>query len=211
MTNTKPPKFQFQKGFTLLELLIAVFITSFLGFAIYTVFSQGLRLWSRASKERPEVGVNLFLEKLSSDLRNSLLYSANPLIGTSDSIQFYTLGESQLRSKIPENQHRLQPKRVMYLFDRNKTFINRIQLNYDDLLNSVNNLTQTTPVASSIIGCKYSYLKRERTKSIDWIGQWNDPCIPEAIKVNVDYQDKTRTRSLSKIISIPIGGCVPSS
>lgn len=59
------------KGFTLVEMIVAIVIAASLGAVIYTTFAQGVRLWTRAAKDRGEWKVDLWVEKMTGELRNA--------------------------------------------------------------------------------------------------------------------------------------------
>jgi len=195
------------KGFTLMELVIATLIISFLGTVIYTVFVQGLRLWNRAVKERPEIGIGLCFEKLTVDLRNALVYSNVGLVGGTDSMEFYTLGDSELY--LPENkfERRTEPLLVQYSFQKSDSAVRRSQLNYYEILNQAKIPQKSARIADHIVRLKFSYFRSDPKAVVDWASQWQEKCLPEAVKINLDFKDQNKVKSMSKIISLPAGGC----
>ena len=70
------------EGFTFVEMIVAIVITASLGIAVYTTFAQGVRLWTRTAKDRGEWKVDLWVEKMTEDLRNSFWDPLCPLKGT---------------------------------------------------------------------------------------------------------------------------------
>lgn len=198
-----------KKGFTLVELIIATTILFFLGFSIYQVFSQGVRLWNRASKNRPETEISLFFEKLASDLRNSVKLSGQEFIGSSNGLSFYALGLQDIYHNA-KTERVAQPLWIRYEFNRDRTEIQRSQSGYYAILNSGQTPEKIGQMASHVVGCKYAYLKRDKDGTTDWINQWKNECRPEAVKVYVDYQEKMKIHTISKTIAIPSGeSCLP--
>ncbi|MDO8535444.1 MAG: prepilin-type N-terminal cleavage/methylation domain-containing protein, partial [Candidatus Omnitrophota bacterium] len=65
-----------KKGFTFIELIVAITIFSIMAVSIYSVFRAGVRLWYRTN---PLIQANqstrYFFNTLSADLKNSVSYN----------------------------------------------------------------------------------------------------------------------------------------
>lgn len=67
------------KGFTFIELIIALTIFSVIALGIYSTFSTGLITWRRGeSSGRLEQQARFILDKMAKELRNALIYNYGP-------------------------------------------------------------------------------------------------------------------------------------
>ena len=113
------------QGLTLPEIIISILILSFLGAVIYATVSQSLRLWQRATEERPEFDIDLFVEKLKTDLRNAYTSNARSFSGEEATLEFDVL----------DAYTSLQwPRRVFYFFDEKNQFLRRGMVGFDQVL-----------------------------------------------------------------------------
>jgi Tfp pilus assembly protein PilE len=62
-------------GFTLVEMLIVAVTLSIVSLAMYAIFNNGLKIWQRVSSQIPESEVNIFFDKFSLDLKNTVRFS----------------------------------------------------------------------------------------------------------------------------------------
>ena len=68
-------------GFTLIETLLVVAISSVIALTIYSTFNSGLKIWQRLTKKEQASDLNIFFEKISYDLRNSFKFSDIKFVG----------------------------------------------------------------------------------------------------------------------------------
>ena len=197
-------------GFTLIELLLAVLIISFLGEALYGVFTQGIRLWRRAVREKPEIEIDLYFEKLTADLRNAFNYPKKPFIGNEEAMEFYSLSDSvpQISRKGAGLGAAIQPIRIQYQYRSEAKSIYRAVTDYFGILSSTKESARVSEVARHIVRSEYRYFRNDPRHFMDWVLRWSADCAPDAVKVNLDYEDQQKVKSVSKIISVPSGTCV---
>ena len=189
------------QGFTLIEVLLAIFLWALVGGAVYSLFSQGLKLWKRSSQSGIATDALFYLEKMESDLRNAIPIVNNQFLGEKDSFEFYTLGFNQSFA----NEKELI--RVRYLFDEASQNIRRYTGNYLKILNEDKNLGLSEGVSASAVRCEYNYHYSDANKNFEWLNKWQEKCLPDAVKVFIEYRDKNQIQNISKVILIPQGGC----
>lgn len=185
------------KGFTLVEVILSAVLVALLGGAIYLTLSQGVRIWNRAAKNRPEIDIYMGFEKLTDDLRNALKYSTGKFKGSIDSLEFYTQNST---SGVPG------PMQVSYLFDRNKKQVKRTKLDYRQILNTVQTPSEEV-IMQGITDATFSYYFSDRSMVGSWKNFWDTLCIPEAVRVSVSYKDQNQLRKATRTVIVPVGGC----
>ncbi|MBI3306476.1 MAG: hypothetical protein HYZ84_01530 [Candidatus Omnitrophica bacterium] len=195
----------------MIEVIVTAVIVSFLGTIIYTTFLGGNRIWRYAMMGSAESEIDYFLEKLTVDLRNAFPFTANILVGAPASLQFYTripAGEkSVLWGKVPLQQ----PVRVRYHFEQDSHEVQRTQETYQQmLLPSTIGEDQTDQVAGDIRGIAIHYdMSVNKPTPGQWVSYWNRPCLPRAIKLDIEYGKDKAEKTMSRIIPVPAGGCAP--
>ena len=87
--NTQMKKGYSKKGgFTLIEILMVTALLSVIGLSLFSVFNSGISVWQRLTQEVIAEDVNLFFEKISSDLQSTFLFSEISFQGKEDEISF---------------------------------------------------------------------------------------------------------------------------
>lgn len=195
-----------ENGFTLIETLLAVLIISLISAALYSVFSNGIKVWHRATVAKPQYEIGLVLEQLQSDIRNALMYDRVPFKGQSATIEFYAWGHGTGQAKtgqVPDG-----PVRIQYGFKSSDHTITRKVIPYYDLLNQQDKHAVTRNLAGGIQRCTFQYFKKvNELLASSWHASWSDPCLPDAIKASIEFLEGDTQKSLTKIISVPAGGC----
>lgn len=185
------------KGFTLVEILIAVLITSFLGAVIFSVFSQGVRLWDRAYQQRSNFDIYYFVEKLNTDLQNSFIFSNDDFIGKPNSMEFYSLAPDQhFKSDLP----------VKVQYSLQGSSVNRQELSYEKVL-AGNKQGFSQVLLDRISSCQFQYYFTDFQNVFEWMNYWQKDCLPSAVKILIEYRENNKTHQRSDIVWLPQGGC----
>ena len=77
-----------RRGFTLIEVLLVSALFSLAGVMIYYSFANGLKLWRRAQVIQKEEGIQMFLDKMGQDLRQTLYFSKIKFDGQENLLSF---------------------------------------------------------------------------------------------------------------------------
>ena len=207
-----------KKGFTFIELILAVTIFAIIAVSIYSVFRVGIQLWYRTSPLiQANQSVRLFFNTISLDLKNSIPYNKPGVSlkstfgeekksvnfeGEKQKISFYALVEV---AEPPAPPH-TELARIIYSYDRNKKSVKRAvaaakeglsetEARFEDILENVD---------AKDFGFEYCYkLGSSKTEyDYEWKDEWEEEDrdggkIPRGVKVKaLDY---------SKTIFIPTG------
>ena len=193
------------EGFTLVEMIVAIVITASLGLAVYSTFAQGVRLWTRASKDRGEWKVDLWVEKMTGDLRNSFWDSKCPLKGTRTEISFATLTHDAVgarREGLPIYSH--------YVFDSKSEAVIFQKNTFENGLMSRPIPKMATSVLEKIVAFELEYYSYDpKAKVYRWESQWNKDCFPEAVKITIEPEQMNHHKWI-RMISIPAENACPA-
>lgn len=115
------------RGFTLLEMMVALAILAVLGTAVVALFAGGLRAWERVRNVgEPQARVALGFEMPERDLHNAVPCFAIPFQGAVDSIVFPTL--LAVTNGVESMRYRIGT--VRYVLDRTRHVVRRNAWSY---------------------------------------------------------------------------------
>ena len=77
-----------KRGFTFIELIIAVAIFSVISLVVYSAFYMGIKAWRRSQGERDVQEIRLGLLKIEKELKRTFFFSQAPFNGSSSEIVF---------------------------------------------------------------------------------------------------------------------------
>lgn len=197
-----------QRGLTLVEMLVALSISAFLGIVLYTVFAQGCRVWQRANRERPQIDLDIALEKITADLRNVVTWSKSVkgLKGDKKSVEFYTrMPSSPGKPELETAELRMKPGRVRYLWNAGAKTLVRSAEGYGQLLGSQRDKLREQVLLRGVESFKLDYFSPGKEKGL-WVKDWGEEGMPAAVKVTVEFENR-RGKPLSKIVGLPGMAC----
>ena len=194
------------KGFTLIETILAVAIISVIALAVYSTFNQGIRLWQRLTQRTPVSELNIVFEKISSDLRNSFKFSGINFVGGEDNIAFATV----ILTANKDEENVLTVGEVGYFFDVRTGSLNRQQRNYNQVCqNKPTLLRQMLNNVKSLSFQYYCYNLAQETYI--WKNNWQageveeERSIPLAVRMRLEFDDNTKEERIIRTIAIPVG------
>ncbi len=202
----KVPRGKFLTGFTLIETILTVAMFSVIALAIYSTFSQGVRLWQRLTQRTPSSELNMVFEKMSSDLRNSFGFSGINFVGGEDNITFATLIFSANKDK----QKALSLGEVGYSFDAQTGSLNRQQRNYSQVYR--NKSTHLRQMLNNVkfLSFRYYYYNPAQEEYV-WKDNWQaregeeERSIPLAVRISLEFDENTKEEEVTRTITIPAG------
>ena len=193
------------RGFTLIELLIVTVIISFLGIVLYTTFYQGIALWHRAQTDLGEFRDAWFNEKLTSDLHNIIPMGRRLVRGSEKKFEFYALVPGRELGQKGDGAGLLFPCRLRYDFDAGTRQVTCEVQSYSQILMEAKENLRAAPVFEHVRDVHLEYYGRAEKPVIIWQRRWEKECLPDAVKVSVEYEDKKQP--FVRIIDVPGGGC----
>lgn len=191
-------------GFTLIEILIVMAILSVVALAVFSTFNSGIKIWQRLTKSAIAGDLDIFLEKISYDLRNSFKSSEIKFVGRSNNVDFATLALTEAGKK----DRGLAVGGVGYYFDTETGVINRRQADYSQVYQ--NKYAQPRQVMGNVRSLNFQYYYYDPEGEVyAWTDTWGEEMqgvIPQAVRVNVAFTDGDEIRMITKAITIPSGG-----
>lgn len=191
-----------KKSLTLIEVLITTAILSLVGFAVYSTFANGLRIWKRARIIKEETrSVVLSLEKIVLDLRNALNFSQIPFEGDSSFISFAARVKTEDKEKTVLGQ-------IIYAIDLGKNRLYKEERTYSEFLEDKETNRKTALSGVKKVKFSFCYLDNA-TGDYRWKDDWKkeeQDSLPWAVKLDLVLErENKKDLKLSRIIIIPVG------
>lgn len=186
-----------KSGFTLVELLITLVISTLMITALCMVFISGLKAGGRAKANFSKYqSLRIFFLTLEGDLRNALAYEPLPFKGTEDQMEFpsFTLshGKSGGEKKLIE---------IGYLLKKGKLIRSEESIKKE----LKDKEPAAKPVLSGIKAIHFEYPYKQEVGETIFLPFWlEEPYqgIPKAVKVRIELLSGVQ---YSKVVSIPQG------
>lgn len=191
--------FSYQRGFTLVEILIVSTIVSILAAGLGSSFVSGMRLWGRASQQDlVRFNAWLTLDTIARELRQTVKAPFAPITGDARELSFPSVVNGRI-------------VKVTYLYEGYEKRITRKEVGFQDLVEeTLEAATKERVVFSPALDLAIEYATFDPTqldadghpKGYEWISEWEDDegAIPVAIRITM----KVRNATLIKIILLPI-------
>ncbi|MCM8780610.1 MAG: prepilin-type N-terminal cleavage/methylation domain-containing protein [Candidatus Omnitrophica bacterium] len=170
---------------TLIELLIVVMLIGILSLVAYATFSSGVRIWQRFNQPIPEEDVNIFFDRLNSDLRNSFRFKDIAFVGRQDRFEFPTLVTS------PRLGYKSVGK-VIYVYNTDSEALIREQKDFSHIYTQEEGVIQTMLRNVNYFKVQYYFFDLQKRRYL-WQEDWPKDDLPLAVRVEfqLNYADKT--------------------
>src|SRR3989338_4090918 len=168
-----------EKGFTLIEFMVAASILGFIGLAILTTFGSGCSVYERVQAYGgAQADALLALEELERDVRNIVPISTIPVEAEADRIAFPAVIETYEEVEGEEAQLRASIGKVVYFLEGmglEGKVLKKSTLNYSDAVSGgtdSENADETLVSVSNLAFRYYSYNADEG--EYHWDDVWSD-------------------------------------
>jgi prepilin-type N-terminal cleavage/methylation domain-containing protein len=186
------------EGFTLIEILVVTVILSVVSLAIFTTFSNGIKIWKRINTEITGEDLFIFCDRFGFDLRNSFKFTGIKFLGKEDSLEFPT--------KV--NSPRLNAKtvgRVSYEYNPDARILIRRQTDFSGVYSA-----EEVPPKQSLKDIKnakflYYFYDKEKKEYV-WLEEWSRDELPLAVKMELEFAGQDKNNKFIRTFSIPAGG-----
>ncbi|MFH1190258.1 MAG: prepilin-type N-terminal cleavage/methylation domain-containing protein [Candidatus Omnitrophota bacterium] len=187
-------------AFTLIELLIVTSALAVTSMAVYAVFSSGLKIWREAAKQLPEEDLAIFIDKFTTDLRNSFKFEGMNFTGTRSAVEFATLVNSQrLNSR--------SAGKIRYFYDNHTDKLSREIRDFSHI--STDDHGRIQGLVGNVKSVKFGYYYYDKpTKEYVWKDEApeDEKALPLAVRIELGFNAGGRTGNYVRTINIPVGG-----
>lgn len=180
------------RGFTLVEMLMAATIFSIIAAGMALSFMSGMRLWARAQRQEGALAEALLtLERMAREVRQSVDVPAIGFGGTASEVSFPCLvGDSVVQ--------------LTYAFDRSNKTLRRRQVGLKEIIEErlQPEVLESLLLIANDVALDYASVDKEHKRPTGaWQEEWDqDDGVPPAIRLRIQLKDDTVT----KTIFIPI-------
>jgi len=187
-------------GFTFIELVVVISMMAVISLAAYGVFKNGITIWQKASRQVREEDLNIFFDKVNSDVHDAFKFKGIPFAGEKERFQFATIVYSP----------RLQRKTVgdiAYFYDGQKRAVKRAKRDMSQVVNDAEGeLIEETLSGVKALRCSYYYYDRLKKQYL-WQDEWTDrETMPLAVRMEFEFQNGSDTDRYTTTVSIPAAG-----
>jgi len=182
------------KGFTLIELIIAMLIFSIVAVAIYSTFSTGLIAWRKGEESsRSYQNARLILNKMALELRNAFFYSNIKFVGKANELYFATFLPF---SSVPGIDHQLQLYRVAYHLDNNHS-LQRQEESLPEVFQGKEEKAQEFSSSVRELSFAYGYEyygEGKKEPQFIWKDEWTDKeAVPSLVRITLTLEGNSGT------------------
>lgn len=183
-------------GFTLIEMLVVSSMIVVISLAIYSSFSNGLKIWERANKTIPEEDLNILFDRFTADVRNSFNFEGIEFVGEDDRLEFITLVESKRLGFKSVGQ-------VRYYYDSISGAIKKEVRDFSHIYRDDEGVIKY--ITKSVKSVKFFYyILDPEKKSYFWLEETDDGVLPSAIRMVVELKDEDEIVEFTKTVNIPL-------
>lgn len=182
-------------AFTLIEMLIVTAMLSIVSLAVYATFNNGIKIWQKINQEIPAEDMDIFFEKFTSDLKNSLKISSIDFYGQEDRFELPTLVNSRKLG--------ITVGRVRYRFDYAKGEITRQKMDYSDIYNGGMGIEEALLRNVKSLKFQYYIYDSEKQKYL-WQDEQIKQGLPLALRIELELKNNDQTNKFTKTVSIPV-------
>ncbi len=202
--------FKVATGFTLIELTLVAALLSAIGVALYASFSTGISAWQKINAGLTIEDINIFLDKISSELRNSFQFKGILLKGESGAIRFpilfYGRDKKGVQKEIGE---------VHYEFNQKLQGIYRTYRSYSEVYQEKNTFAERIAGPIQSFELQYYYYDPQQEEYL-WTSVWQnaqdalgfeeEKKLPAAVRIIITVRQEDEARQIVKTVSIPSSG-----
>ena len=175
-----------RKGFTLLELLIAILIFAVIVSAVYSTLYSGIKVWNvgDAQTRFPESS-QMALNRITKDIRNVARFSEIKFEGEKHSISMPVIKDVYQDKNLITQIHK-----VSYYLDSGNVM--RDVLTYPESLIGQTNKRELVPDVQELV---FSYCNVEK----EWKDSWEEANLPYAVKLSIKSKENNILEAITEI------------
>ena len=184
-------------AFTLIEILVVTVILSIISLAIFSTFSNGLKIYNRITKQSGQEDLVIFCDRLSLDLRNSFNFTGMEFGGREDRFEFATLVNSLKLNKKTVGK-------AGYEYRAQEKTLSRTQSDFSDVYKGSG--SKASAPLKDIKSAKFLYYSYDtQTKEYSWLPEWTKEGLPLAVRLELEFDGQNEQEKFSRTFPINAG------
>lgn len=199
-----------QRGFTLMELLLAISIFAVIALCLYSVFSGGIRVWRKQGEGfKYTHGTRLALDNIAKELRNAIIYALpiKPLPGEENPQDLQFIGEKTKLSFMTLIGSDIA--KVSYWFENNEQqggVLKRIAFLQKTGFKDDTQKEEVLIQDLSDLSFEYAYPGESEEVAVSWKDSWgadskdSKPKIPKGVRVTLTLKKSGENQNEGEII-----------
>jgi prepilin-type N-terminal cleavage/methylation domain-containing protein len=182
-------------GFTLVEVLIVTIILAIISLAIFSTFSNGIKIYNRINSEVTLGDTVIFCDRLGQDLRNSLNFTLIKFVGKPEELEFASILNSARMQK-------RSVSRVKYAWESSSEKIQRFTSDYSGVYSQEELFARQSLDKVKSLLFRYYYFDN-LTKDFAWAEEWKREGFPVAVRMELEFKDNPEVK-FTRTFDIPI-------
>jgi prepilin-type N-terminal cleavage/methylation domain-containing protein len=184
------------RGFSLIEVLIVTMILSIISLAIFSTFSNGLKIYNLINSQATSEDLIIFCDRFGQDLRNSFNFTSINFTGKAEELEFASLLNS------PRMQKRTVG-RLKYAYDPASEKLKRFTSDYAALYGSEEDTVRHA--LDRVSSCVFSYYYFDnQTQEFAWAEEWKKTGLPAAVRMVLEFKGDPEAK-VTRTFNIPAG------
>jgi prepilin-type N-terminal cleavage/methylation domain-containing protein len=188
-----------KKGFTLIEMLIVLVMLSLIGLAIFTTLSSGIRIWQRLNQRVGQEDVNIFFERIASELRNTFEFDTIKFQGEEDRVTFVTFVTTPGSIQAQETGI----GEVSYFYDKPNRQLNKQVRNYSQIYKGDSGTKKELLKGIDSLTFSY-YFYDQKIKEYFWQEGSQEGNLPKAVRIELEFNNGQQIRKIIRTIDLPV-------
>jgi len=179
------------KGFTAVELIVAVCIFSMVSYAVYSLLAGGLNAHKRIRNfAGSQIDVLTAFEKMERDLENTFYISGINFSGDGRSVSFAGSGPVS---------------KVAYIYDETSGKLSRREQSYACAMSGSATEGITSADLTPLKDLAFRYCRYDKEKqTCEWSDAWVNAVIPLAVEISASFDSGGKTLRIKRIVFIPV-------
>ncbi len=206
-----------RKGFTLMELLIALSIFAVIAICLYSVFSGGIRVYRKQEKVfKYSHNVNLALDKMAGELRNAINYSMPPppAVSPEEARKLKFTGDDKSLSFITAKGADIIKVDYFFVSTQDRKGVLKKKISYQkEGFNEEKHPEMLLIEGLDNISFEYAYKGADKDAPPEWQKEWGKEAveqkskIPVGVRIILEFKDPEEKKAeiLKKTIFIAKG------
>lgn len=185
-------------GLTLIELLVVSAMVAVIGLTMYSTFSNGLEIWKKVNQPLIQEDLDIFLEKFSHDIRNTVQFSGLGFLGSEHNLELPVLINSRRLKKFTVGK-------VVYSYYPEEERLTRQERDFSQIFSKAEDSTAQSLVNIRSFRFRYYNYDNDKKEYL-WQDGWDKQSMPLAVRMELELEDGDRVYQFSRTASIIIGG-----